>query len=247
MDQGRLSVLSTDLLVSSAPAAEEFRAVLASRYDVATLRLTVGAEIFDILHVRDTNKLLDLVSPEVFSEDERLPYWADIWTSSLDLAGWLLEGQGTAGQSVLELGSGVGLSGIVAARAGARVMLTDYETDALVFARYNALMNLSADTFRNCIRCLPMDWRAPDLTERFDVIIGADIVYERRNFLPVLSLLQTHLLPGGRALLTEPDRAVGQAFLAAAREFPFAVRQGYSTVNRDGRTYRISRMALVAR
>lgn len=244
--QGRLSVLPTDLLVSPAPAAEELRAIIASRYDVDRLCLTVGVETFDILRVRDTNKLLDLVSPEIFSEDERLPYWADLWTSSIDLAGWLLERE-MAGKSVLELGSGVGLAGIAAARAGARVMLTDYETDALLFARYNALMNLPAGAFRGRVRCLPMDWRAPDVDEQFDVIIGADIVYERRNFLPVLSLMQTHLRPGGCALLTEPDRTVGQVFLAAAKEFPFSVDHAYSLVTRDGRALRISRFVLTAR
>src|SRR5512140_2902900 len=214
--QGQLSILPTDLLFSPAPVAEELCAAIASRYDVDSLRLIVGAETFDILRVRDTNKLLDLVSAEAFSEDERLPYWADLWTSSIDLAGWLLDRE-MAGKSVLELGSGVGLAGIAAARAGAQVMLTDYETDALLFARYNALMNLPAGTFHSRVRCLSMDWRAPELDEQFDVIVGADIVYERRNFLPVLSLLQRHLRPGGCALLTEPDRTVGQAFLAAVQ------------------------------
>lgn len=241
---GRLSVLPTDLLASPTPVAEELRAVIASHYDVDGMRLTVGAVTFDILHVRDTNRLLDLVSPEVFSEDERLPYWADLWTSSIDLAGWLLGLEGMAGKSVLELGSGVGLAGIAAARAGARVMLTDYETDALLFSRYNALTNLPADTFHRRVRCLPMDWRAPDVNEQFDLIVGADIVYERRNFLPILSLLQTHLVPGGSALLTEPDRSVGQVFLTAAHGCSFRVDHAFSSVTRGGKMYRISRMIL---
>ena len=243
---GRLSVLPTEFLASPPPAAEKFHAVIASRYDVDRLQLEVGGEAFDILHVRDTNRLLELVSPEVFSLDERLPYWADLWTSSIDLAAWLMEGDGIAGKNVLELGSGVGLAGIAAARAGARVTMTDYETDALLFARYNALMNLPADTFHNRVRCLPMDWRAPDVDERFDVIIGADIVYEQKIFSHVLSLLQTHLHPGGRALLTEPDRTVGQAFLAAAREHPFRVHHSYSSVVRGGKVYRISRILLTS-
>ncbi|RPH37806.1 methyltransferase type 12 [bacterium] len=241
---GRLSALPTDFLSSPAPVAEDLYALIASQYEVRVLPVGVGAEPFEILLVRDSNRLLDLISPEMFSSDERLPYWADLWTSSIDLARWLLEECDVAGQTVLELGSGVGLAGIAAARAGAQVTLTDYETDALLFARYNALMNLPADAFRNRIRCVPMDWRAPDTGATFGVIIGADIVYERRNFVPILSLLQSHLLPGGRALLTEPDRAVGQAFLAAAEEYPFSLHHSYSAVVRDGKTYRISRILL---
>jgi predicted nicotinamide N-methyase len=240
-----LSILPTDHLASPAPSGEELRSVIASRYDIDTVRVRAGSEQFDILRVRDSNTLLDRLSPEAFSVDERLPYWADLWTSSIDLAGWVLEERKElAGKHVLELGSGIGLAGIAAARAGAEVVLTDYETDALLFARHNALMNLPAGAFQCRVRCVPMDWRAPDIVGSFDVIIGADIVYERRNFSPVLSLLRKYLAPGGRALLTEPDRAVGQQFLTAARNFPFAVQQSYSTVERDGNMFKVSRMLM---
>jgi predicted nicotinamide N-methyase len=241
---GSLSVLPTDLLFSPGATAAEIRAAIALRYDVDTLGVDVGAEQFSLLHVRDTNRLLDLVSPDEFSRDERLPYWADLWTSSIDLAGWLLEGKQRDGQTVLELGCGIGLAGIAAARAGAHVTLTDYETDALHFARHNALMNLPPRVFESRVRCLPLDWRVPGLDEKFDLIIGADIVYERRNFAPVLALLKTCLHPGGCALFTEPDRTIGQAFLAEARELRFAVHQSFSTRWREAKEIRISRMVL---
>ena len=161
------------------------------------------------------------------------------------MAAWVLEErQYLAGKSVLELGSGIGLAGIAAARAGARVTITDYETDPLLFACYNAMQNLPPDVFRERVRFLPLDWREPGVDTKFDLIVGADIVYERKNFLPVLSLLKNHLLPGGRALLTEPDRTIGQDFLDLARAQQFSVDRAYSTLERDGRLYRISRNLL---
>ncbi len=241
---GRLSILPTEYLVSPPPSAEEIYAIIAPRYDACSTHVVVGTEAFDILHVRDTNRLLDVLSPELFAQDERLPYWADLWTSSIDLADWLAGAEMLAGKKVLELGSGVGLAGIAAARAGAQVTMTDYETDALLFARYNALNNLPADASQRQVRIVPMDWRVPDVDAGFDIIIGADIVYDRKNFLPILSLLQSHLIPGGRALLTEPDRAVGRAFLAAVRDYPFSMRHTCSDVVRDGKTFRISRILL---
>ncbi len=243
----RFSLLPEDLLALSDPAPEELYGAITARYDVVSLPLEVGAEKFNILVVRDTNTLLDLISPEAFSRDERLPYWADLWTSSLDLASWMLEERAINGKAVLELGSGVGLAGIAAARAGARVMLTDYEPDALLFARYNAARNLPDEARRHRVRFVPMDWRAPNLNLKFDMIIGADIVYERRNFDPILSLLQSHLLPGGQVLLTEPDRTIGQAFLTAARGTSFAVSQSFSTVDRESKKYRISRVLMTAK
>ena len=242
--QGRLSVLPTDLLYSPVAAAEELYNVIASRYDVTRSSVDIGSEPLEVLLVRDTNKLLEQVSPVLFAEDERLPYWADLWTSAIDLAAWVAEGQNLAGRRLLELGTGLGLAGIAAARSGASVTLTDYETDALLFARYNALSNLSEEIVRQRVRCVPVDWRAPDIGGKFDVIIGADIVYDRKNFDPILTLLQSHLAPGGGALLTEPDRAIGQAFLAAARDYPFTVETGYSPVVRDGKMYRITRIMM---
>ena len=244
LQSGQLSVLPTDLLACPASASEDLHAVIASRYDAIRTRIEVHGEPFDLLLVRDTNVLLEDLRTDLFTRDERLPYWADLWTSSIDLAGWLLEEHSVSGKRVLELGAGVGLAGIAAARAGALVTLTDYETDALLFARYNALTNLPGDLCEDRVRFVPMDWRIPVTTGQFDVIIGADIIYERRNFAPILAFLQAHLVPGGRALLTDPDRALGQAFLVAAREYPLSIAHSYSSVVRDGKTLRITRITL---
>jgi predicted nicotinamide N-methyase len=242
--RGRLSVLPTDFLSLSMPAEEDLYRVITSRYEVKTSRVEIRGEPFEMLLVRDSNALLENVSADLFSEDERLPYWADLWTSSIDLAGWVLEGRNVAGKNILELGSGLGLAGLAAVRAGARVTLTDYETDALLFARYNSLRNLPRETAQHRVRCVPLDWRAPDIRQTFDVIMGADIVYERKNFGPILAFLKSHLAPGGCALLTEPDRTIGQAFLAEARESRLSLDHRYSSVVRDGRTHRISRMII---
>ncbi len=98
--------------------------------------------------------------------------------------------------------------------------MTDYEDDALEFARYNAALNLTpVELARVTFRRL--DWRRPDLPETFDVIAGADIAYERMNFEPLLSLARMMLRPGGVFLLTDPGREIGRDFilLASSRGF----------------------------
>jgi methylase of polypeptide subunit release factors len=67
------------------------------------------------------------------------------------------------GQHVLELGCGLGLVGVVAALQGARVLCTDYEADALAFARHNARHNHCKQ-----VRFRQVDWRAPALRRRYD-------------------------------------------------------------------------------
>jgi len=193
---------------------------ITARFDVVTQEVRSSPYCWNLLAVRDTNRLLDEISPAQFEADGRLPYWADVWASSPVLAGHLRRRPGIAGMDLLELGCGLGLAGIAAAQAGASVTMTDYEDDALDFARYNASLNLTPEelarvTFRS------LDWRRPDLRKTFDVIAGADIAYERVAFEPLLSLVRTMLRPGGVFLLTDPQREIGRDFilLASTRGF----------------------------
>ena len=74
--------------------------------------------------------------------DERLPYWVELWPAAVLLARWLhRQGEGLRGRTCLDAGCGLGLSALVAASFGARVLAFDYEAEALRFARKNAALN----------------------------------------------------------------------------------------------------------
>lgn len=199
-------------------------AAITARYDVVTQEIRSSPHSWSLLAVRDTNRLLDAITPEQFERDGRLPYWADLWASSPVLAGYLRRRGDIAGKDFLELGCGLGLAGIAAAQAGARVVMTDYEEDALAFARYNASVNLREEELARVeFRCT--DWRTAVFAERFDFIAGADIVYERASFGPLLALARGLLRPGGKFLLTDPERDTGRDFIAQARSGGFAVSE----------------------
>ena len=76
---------------------------------------------------RDTEALLD---DQAFAEDEFMPYWAELWPSGLALAR-RLAGRALRGARVVELGCGLGLPSLVAARGGGRVLATDWSPAAL--------------------------------------------------------------------------------------------------------------------
>jgi predicted nicotinamide N-methyase len=88
---------------------------LAFLYDVVEVEVHVNGAPFQLLKVRDTNKLVDAISPKDFSDDERLPYWAEVWPSSIVLAHSCLTQFDLNIKRVLELGCGLGLAGIAAA------------------------------------------------------------------------------------------------------------------------------------
>jgi len=204
-----------------------------SRFDVIVEDVPVGAHLFRVASVHQPERLLETISAAEFLRDERLPYWAELWTSAIVLAERILGDTALQGKSVLELGCGLGLAGIAAARAGADVTMTDYDHDALLFARWNVAVNLDASSAGRA-QVLPMDWRAP-AAAAYDIILGADIVYERRHFAPLWRFFSTALKPGGYVLLGEPNRRMGDDFLAEAGEQGFCLSVDLIQAHRRGR------------
>jgi predicted nicotinamide N-methyase len=195
---------------------------LVRRFDCVERQVVLQGRLLTMLAVRDTNALLEQIDPEEFALDERLPYWSELWRSAPPLARLLSDSAVVEGKRVLELGCGLGLVGIAAALAGADVVMTDYDDDALQFSRVNIQRNIPDAERRPRVRTL--DWRTPGPIGRFDIVAGSDILYERRFFEPLCALLNGTLARGGRALLTDPGRSVAEDFarLAAGRGFRVA-------------------------
>lgn len=164
----------------------------------------IAGRLYDILAVRDQDALL-----AASDSLEHPPYGLLLWESSVALAKVLARRgrAGLSGRTVLELGCGIGLAGLVAASHGARVLMTDYLRVALDIAAENARRN----RLRN-IETQLLDWRDWTGAERFDLIIGADIAYETEMHGALLKVLATGLLPRGEVILADPSRDQGAAF-----------------------------------
>jgi predicted nicotinamide N-methyase len=161
-----------------------------------------------LLRPRDAEALLD---EEAFERDEFMPYWAELWPSSLALARYVAP-RALRGARTLELGCGLGLPSIAAAIAGGRVLATDWSADAVAMTATNAERNDVA------IETLVCDWNHPaPLLERapWDLVLAADILYESRNVDPLLDLLPRL---AREVWLADPGRATAEPFLELARE-----------------------------
>jgi predicted nicotinamide N-methyase len=155
---------------------------------------------FRLLRPRDAESL---ISEAEFERDEFLPYWAELWPSALALAD-VVSARDVSDLTVLELGCGLGLPSLVAARGGARVLATDWADDALVLLGVNAMRNgLAVETRR-------FDWREPGELGTFELVLAADVLYERR-YVDVLAGLLPRL--GGEVLLADPGRPFLRPFL----------------------------------
>jgi predicted nicotinamide N-methyase len=199
------------------------------QYTTTEVDLDVCDQRVRLTKIADLEVLLASIDPVTFAEDERLPYWAELWPSALALARYMVQHVRLAGRQILELGCGLGLVGVVAALQGARVLCTDYEADALAFARHNARRNACRQ-----MRFRLVDWRRPLLRRRYDIILASDVIYEARNFGPLVAVLQRHLARGGCALFAEPGRPNAIPFFALLRRRGFTYDHAVVPVEWDG-------------
>lgn len=195
---------------------DELRRLLDSAYNLSFATYFIGAHRFTFLSVANSYELLDSLSDECI-KDEIMPYWAEIWPASFVLAEYILDDLSPKGKRCIELGAGVGVVSVAAAKAGASMLATDYVAEALPFIEFNALSNgTTLDAAR-------LDWNHITLNERFDFVFAADVLYERRNLLPILLAIDRLLKEDGKAFIATPRREIASHFLELSRENHFKV------------------------
>jgi predicted nicotinamide N-methyase len=172
-----------------------------------------------LLRPRDAEALLD---EHAFEHEEFLPYWAELWPSGQALARRVAV-RALHGARTLELGCGLGLPSLAAAIAGGRVVATDWSPQAVELLRGNAARNgIAIDVER-------ADWAAPEaLLERapWDLVLGADLLYERRNAELLLPLLPRLVAATSELWLADPGRPpAGPFFEAMAETFEIEAAQ----------------------
>lgn len=183
-----------------------------------------------VLRPRDAEALID---EEAFDRDERMPYWAELWPSGVALAR-AVSGLALGGRRVLELGcGGLALPSIAAALSGARVTATDWAPEALSLAAENAERNGTT------IATAAVAWESPEalLEHEWDLVLAADVIYERRNVDTLLDLLPRL---GPKTWLADPGRTFTEEFLTRAAA-PFEVASKQDPVHPAVRVHRLTR------
>ncbi len=199
--------------------AEELTADLEKRFRIVSETIKVSGGFFKMLRPDSAD---DLISEDDFVGDERLPYWAAIWPSSIVLAGEIAAKHLTATKGkkrTIELGCGVGVVTTAAMKAGLDVLATDYYEPALEFTRANTCRNVSKEAATRMV-----NWRElPTDIGRFDLVLASDVLYER-EYAGLLPRVFDKLLQfDGRAVIADPGRVSTPAFLYACKGAGFKV------------------------
>ena len=192
-------------------------------------RLGLAGREWSVLH---TASVLSFADEQHFLRElrEHLPYGVALWPAAIALAHDVASRPDELrGRTVLELGAGTGLPGIVAATLGARVVQTDRQEVAMQVCRLNAGRNGAAG-----IEHRLADWTAWDDRARYDWILGSDVLYGEALHPQLRAIFERNLAPGGRVLLADPFRAASLRLLEAMEADGWRVAGAKWNVGEEG-------------
>uniref|UniRef100_I2Q3I7 Putative O-methyltransferase n=1 Tax=Desulfovibrio sp. U5L TaxID=596152 RepID=I2Q3I7_9BACT len=202
-----------------------------SRYDVRFEPVSIAGETLEILQIADLEALIDRLVQTAGQGPITLPYWAKIWPASMLLGHFLAHLGPGDGRTLLELGAGIGICGLFAAKRGFTTLITDIHPDALLFSQINILQNGLAGQ----ASVAHADFAADRLGRRFDVILGSEVLYLEDLYRGLMKFLLAHiaLAPEAEVVLAKDYTRKATRFLGMAeKEFHLSERVvGYKETN----------------
>jgi len=126
-----------------------------------------------------------------------IPKGGTVWPAAIILCNFLSSPEGVkllSGKRVLELGSGVGLCGLLASRYCEEVLITDGDEEVTRILEENVKLNQRNSDRVSNIKVTKLSWgegglgeliQHIDIENGFDIIIGSDLVYDVEALLPL--------------------------------------------------------------
>src|SRR5262249_34138713 len=163
----------------------------------------IGDDRLALWEIDDLERYVDRDALLRADDPPEPPYWAHCWSGARVLA----ERVPARAGRVLEIGCGLGLPGVVAARRGARTLFVDRVAAPLAFVRATLRAN-GVDA----IGLVVADVLAAPWGGGFDLVLAAEVLYDRGAFPSLARALAASLAPGGRVLLADGNRIDTGAF-----------------------------------
>ena len=141
-------------------------------------------------------------------------YWHIAWPASLAVSQYLASTQSAEwwqGKRALVIGCGVGLESVVLSSLGAGVTALDHIPESLRLVQRNCELNEVPRVEERC--CCWLDENSRHQVGQYDVLVGADVLYDSADGVWIHELLTTLLKPGGLAFFGDPQREGVATFL----------------------------------
>lgn len=163
--------------------------------------VAIGGKKLEVYGIRNWDVFVNNLEQKGEEYIKKFPFWVKIWEASIVLADHLIRIGLKKETEILEIGAGIGITGLFLGSFGHRVTITDYEEDALELLRMNVEHNRL-----NSVSVRKLDWTNPDLTERYDIICGSELVYNETSIEPIINLFRKYLQPEGTVFLAHDFR-----------------------------------------
>ncbi len=169
---------------------------------------------------------------------EDCPYFGQVWAAALGLAETLAV-MDLKDKSILEVGCGLALPSIVAAKLGAKCTAIDIHKDVEIFLKENLIAN---DLQVNAISYNCADWQlfSKSTGQCFDLIIASDVLYENHHPRSLMEFFRTFLAPNGEVLIVDPCRWHHQDFINTLRANNFAVELAYNRTTENNQPVKLA-------
>jgi predicted nicotinamide N-methyase len=180
-----------------------------SAYQIKTNTIVVGDSEYHICSLKDRQEFEDIdgLAELAGISSATWALFGVVWPSSMMLAD-IMDTQLTGGLRVLEMGCGLGLASLVAAKHGADITASDYHPLAQHF--------LDNNSFDNQLALIPFacsDWAKPNLLlGKFDLLIGSDLLYEPNHPELLSQFIDFHASPNVTVIIIDPDRRQQKQF-----------------------------------
>ncbi|KAI6649192.1 Histidine protein methyltransferase 1-like protein isoform X1 [Oopsacas minuta] len=154
-----------------------------------------------------------------------------LWEGAVDLVEYLTSQEVEfGGKMILELGTGIGLPGILALKRGGKVWFQEYNIEVLQCATIpHSFMNIGNhdDVFKYATY-ISGSWSSlvPYSKENsliFDIILMSETIYEVSNYLTLLELIDETLVPNGTVIIAAKQTYFGLS--GSIKEFKDFVTQ----------------------
>lgn len=212
---------------------DQLLAQIRQQFEVVSDTIHLDDLTLEFWRVADPDSVLDEETMELsHAELPWQPYWAETWDTAYGVA-MELASRKLTGVRVLDLGCGLGLTGTVAAARGAEVVMADFAPPALPFARLNSW------PWREHVQVLRLNWRTDDLGQKFDLIVGSDILYDREDLPYLDAFWRGHLAVGGSILLGDPTRLLTREFIQWIRQRGWQMQESSRHVPQSDRPIRL--------
>ena len=171
------------------------------KYELELMPIAIGGKKLELYVIRNWDVFVNNLAEKGEEYIKEFPFWVKIWKASIVLTEHLIRIGLEKKKEILEIGAGMGVTGLFLGAFGHKVTITDYEEDALELLR----MNVQRNGLTN-VSVRKLDWNNPDLTGRYDIICGSETVYNESSIGPIINLFRKYLQPEGTVFLSHDFR-----------------------------------------